>query len=248
MSSRTKRVGEEIKKVISERLVRGLKDPVPGFVTIQEVDVNRDFSRAKVYFSVFGSEEQREEANEVLNSYAKFFRSEVNRAIRLRNSPEIIFIDDTPDHACIHALLSENNDSDQEAEDRPSTETENDSVKRTLFGTDGIRGKANHHPMTAGRLEWVRPLKVVVKTGALGRSKQGHRRRIVIGKDTLVLLHLEQAVATICSMGVDAADGGLSCNARHCLCYDSCEPTPVVISASQRFPRTTELRCCPRRL
>ena len=129
MSSRTKRVGEEIKKVISERLVRGLKDPVPGFVTIQEVDVNRDFSRAKVYFSVFGSEEQREEANEVLNSYAKFFRSEVNRAIRLRNSPEIIFIyDDTPDRAArIHALLSENNDSDQEAEDRPSTETENDS-------------------------------------------------------------------------------------------------------------------------
>lgn len=129
MSSRTKRVGEEIKKVISERLVRGLKDPVPGFVTIQEVDVNRDFSRAKVYFSVFGSEEQRKEANEVLNSYAKFFRSEVNRAIRLRNSPEIIFIyDDTPDRAArIHALLSENNDSDQEAEDRPNTETENDS-------------------------------------------------------------------------------------------------------------------------
>ena len=62
MSMRKKRVGEEIRKVISERLVRGLKDPVPGFVTIQDVEVNKDFSRAKVYFSVFGSDAEKVEA------------------------------------------------------------------------------------------------------------------------------------------------------------------------------------------
>ena len=107
MSMRKKRVGEEIRKVISERLVRGLKDPVPGFVTIQDVEVNKDFSRAKVYFSVFGSDAEKVEAGEVLNEYAQFFRSEVNKAIRLRNSPEIEFVyDDTPDRAArIHALL-----------------------------------------------------------------------------------------------------------------------------------------------
>ena len=44
MSMRKKEVGEEIRKVISERLVRGLKDPC-GFVTIQDVEVNKDFSR-----------------------------------------------------------------------------------------------------------------------------------------------------------------------------------------------------------
>ena len=107
MTMRKKRVGEEIKKVISERLVRGIKDPVPGFVTIQDVEVNRDFSHAKVFFSVFGTENEKLEAGEVLNNYAKFFRREVNKSIRLRNSPDIEFIyDDTPDRAArIHALL-----------------------------------------------------------------------------------------------------------------------------------------------
>jgi ribosome-binding factor A len=120
MSMRKKRVGEEIKKVISERLVRGLKDPVPGFVTIQDVEVNRDFSRAKVFFSVFGSDAQKVEAGEVLNQYARFFRSEVNKAIRLRNSPLIEFVyDDTPDRAArIHALLGEQQDEGDSAEDK----------------------------------------------------------------------------------------------------------------------------------
>ena len=115
MSMRKKRVGEEIRKVISERLVRGLKDPVPGFVTIQEVEVNRDFSRAKVFFSVFGTDAEKTEAGEVLNEYSKYFRSEVNKAIRLRNSPEIEFVyDDTPDRAArIHALLGEQGDADE---------------------------------------------------------------------------------------------------------------------------------------
>ncbi len=115
MTMRKKRVGEEIRKVISERLVRGLKDPVPGFVTIQEVEVNRDFSHAKVFFSVFGSEAEKMEAGEVLNEYAKYFRSEVNKAIRLRNSPAIEFVyDNTPDRAArIHALLGERDNGDE---------------------------------------------------------------------------------------------------------------------------------------
>ncbi|MBL91264.1 MAG: ribosome-binding factor A [Myxococcales bacterium] len=128
MTMRKKRVGEEIKKVISERLVRGLKDPVPGFVTIQEVDVNRDFSRAKVYFSVFGTDAQKEEAGEVLNAYAKYFRSEVNRAIRLRNSPEIVFVyDNTPDRAArIHALLDDQSHQENEATDGSHADVEDD--------------------------------------------------------------------------------------------------------------------------
>ena len=115
MTMRKKRVGEEIRKVISERLVRGLKDPVPGFVTIQDVEVNRDFSHAKVFFSVFGTEAEKTEAGEVLNEYAKYFRSEVNKAIRLRNSPAIEFVyDNTPDRAArIHALLEDQDSSDE---------------------------------------------------------------------------------------------------------------------------------------
>jgi len=70
---------------------------------------------------------------------------------------------------------------------------------RRLFGTDGVRGVANVHPMTAEiALQLGRALAYVVRNGA-------HRHRIVIGKDTRLSGYmLEQAIASgISSMGVD---------------------------------------------
>jgi phosphoglucosamine mutase len=70
---------------------------------------------------------------------------------------------------------------------------------RRLFGTDGIRGVANVHPMTAEMaLQLGRALAYLVRSGP-------HRHRIVIGKDTRLSGYLlEQAIASgICSMGVD---------------------------------------------
>ena len=56
MSIRTERVGEEIQRVLSERLVRGLRDPLPGFVTVVRVEVSSDFTHAKVWVSVIGTD------------------------------------------------------------------------------------------------------------------------------------------------------------------------------------------------
>jgi phosphoglucosamine mutase len=70
---------------------------------------------------------------------------------------------------------------------------------RKLFGTDGIRGVANVHPMTAEMaLQLGRALAFLVRGGP-------RRHRIVIGKDTRLSGYLlEQAIASgICSMGVD---------------------------------------------
>jgi phosphoglucosamine mutase len=70
---------------------------------------------------------------------------------------------------------------------------------RKLFGTDGVRGVANVHPMTAEiAMQLGRALAYVVRSGP-------HRHRIVIGKDTRLSGYmLEQAIASgICSMGVD---------------------------------------------
>ncbi|SFI85697.1 phosphoglucosamine mutase [Albimonas pacifica] len=72
-------------------------------------------------------------------------------------------------------------------------------MTRTLFGTDGVRGRANVHPMTA---------EVALKLGqAAGRRfRRGpHRHRVVIGKDTRLSGYmLEQAMtAGFLSVGVD---------------------------------------------
>lgn len=72
-------------------------------------------------------------------------------------------------------------------------------AERRLFGTDGVRGVANVHPMTAEMaLQLGRALAYVVRNGS-------HRHRIVVGKDTRLSGYmLEQAIASgICSMGVD---------------------------------------------
>jgi phosphoglucosamine mutase len=78
------------------------------------------------------------------------------------------------------------------------------STTRRLFGTDGVRGVANVHPMTAEMaLQLGRALAYVVRNGS-------HRHRIVIGKDTRLSGYmLEQAIASgICSMGVDVMLSG----------------------------------------
>jgi phosphoglucosamine mutase len=70
---------------------------------------------------------------------------------------------------------------------------------RKLFGTDGIRGVANIHPMTGEMmLDLGRALAYLIRKGP-------HRHRVVIGKDTRLSGYmLETALASgLCSMGVD---------------------------------------------
>jgi len=108
-SLRQKRVAEQIQKVISERIIRGLRDPLPGFVTIRDVDVARDFSHAKVFYSVIGSDADRKIVREVLTQQRGQLRAEVGRQVRLRLTPELTFVEDTSGEraARIHSLLAE---------------------------------------------------------------------------------------------------------------------------------------------
>jgi phosphoglucosamine mutase len=79
------------------------------------------------------------------------------------------------------------------------------SEKERLFGTDGVRGEANVHPMTA---------EVALALGQaiahVLRVPGGERRRIIIGKDTRLSGYLfEDALAAgICCMGVDVIQVG----------------------------------------
>lgn len=88
---RTGRVGEQIKKELSLILQTEFKDPRMGFTTITGVDVTNDLSQAKVYLSVMGSEQQREETLKALARGKGFIRSELSKRIRLRVTPELIF-------------------------------------------------------------------------------------------------------------------------------------------------------------
>ena len=100
-NKRINRISEEIKKVLSEILLNGLKDPrVTSMTTITEVKVTRDLSYANVYISVLGNKKEKEESLKGLQNAKGFLRSEIGKKIDLRHVPEPVFhLDETLEHA-----------------------------------------------------------------------------------------------------------------------------------------------------
>ena len=99
-SFRIERLNESIKELLSELITRSVKDPRVGFVTINSVDVARDLEVAKVYYTVLGEDEEREESRQGLISAKNFLRKTVGRELKLRNAPDLRFIyDDTLDRS-----------------------------------------------------------------------------------------------------------------------------------------------------
>ncbi|HAA38211.1 MAG TPA: 30S ribosome-binding factor RbfA [Firmicutes bacterium] len=89
---RAHRVAEEIKREISSILRDEVKDPrVSGMISVTGVDVTRDFSHAKVYLSIFGSDEEQQGTLAALEKATGFIRSLIGRRVRLRHTPEITF-------------------------------------------------------------------------------------------------------------------------------------------------------------
>jgi ribosome-binding factor A len=99
---RSEKVADLIHKEISEMLVKTIKDPRIGFVTITRVEASEDCRSAKVYFSVTGTREDRERSMQGLRSAKGYVRKELGRRIRLRYTPEIIFKFDPSIEYAIH--------------------------------------------------------------------------------------------------------------------------------------------------
>ncbi|WP_298611611.1 30S ribosome-binding factor RbfA [uncultured Thiothrix sp.] len=92
--SRSDRVSEQLQRDLAQ-LVRELKDPRLGMVTLLDVVVSKDLAHAKVWFDVLDVE-QAKQAEEVLNHAAGFLRHELGRGLKLRITPELkFFYDDT---------------------------------------------------------------------------------------------------------------------------------------------------------
>lgn len=111
------RIAEEIKREVSAIVAKEVKDPRLGMISITDVEVSRDLSIAKVFFSMLGSEEERTKTLEGLNRAKGFVRSELAKRLQLRHTPEVNFLFDNSleQGAKMDALLkSLRNDSDEE--------------------------------------------------------------------------------------------------------------------------------------
>lgn len=93
---RVARVAEMIRREVSQLLVSGIKDDRvgSGMVSVTDVDVSGDLQHAKIYVSIYGTEEARSETMAGLKSATGFVRSELGARIRLRRTPEVVFLED----------------------------------------------------------------------------------------------------------------------------------------------------------
>ena len=109
VAQRQERAAALIREVVSEVIMRRLKDPRIGFVSIVSVDVTRDLSLAKIHVSVLGEEKAKEDTMEGLRSAQGLIRSEVAKALGTRHAPEIQFVlDQGIEHSIrVSKLLSE---------------------------------------------------------------------------------------------------------------------------------------------
>lgn len=93
-SQRAERVGDLIKREVSQIIQYELKDPGIGFVTITAVELSSDLRHAKIFYSVLGDEKAKKESSSALKRACGFIQHEIGRKLRLKYTPEISFLFD----------------------------------------------------------------------------------------------------------------------------------------------------------
>ena len=82
---------EEISTIIQQEI----KDPGLGFITIIDVKMTEDLKYAKVYYSVFGTDEEKERTAQALKRATSYVKHLLGDRVRLKYMPEITFVFDT---------------------------------------------------------------------------------------------------------------------------------------------------------
>jgi ribosome-binding factor A len=106
---RTDRLNSLLKEVISEVIKREVRNPhVTELVTVTRVHISKDLHYAKVYISVIGTEQEKQETLNALTSAAGFIAVQSAQKVVMRYFPELTFkLDDSVDkHMRIEELLS----------------------------------------------------------------------------------------------------------------------------------------------
>jgi ribosome-binding factor A len=92
--SRPARVADQIRSELAMLLAREVHDPGIGFVTLTRVQVTPDLQQARVYYTALGDDPTRRRSARALERAAPFLRRQIGARLRLRRTPELIFVYD----------------------------------------------------------------------------------------------------------------------------------------------------------
>ncbi|MDP2910982.1 MAG: 30S ribosome-binding factor RbfA [Candidatus Omnitrophota bacterium] len=92
MGIRSDRVEGQLRKEISKILQEDIKDPRIGFVTITRIDLTKNLRYARIYFSILGDDNAKEESLAGIKSSIGYIRKLIAERMNLRYVPELYFI------------------------------------------------------------------------------------------------------------------------------------------------------------
>jgi ribosome-binding factor A len=99
---RARKMADRIKEIVARRLDKGIRDPRLGFVTITDVRVTGDLQHASVFYTVYGTDEERADSAAALKAATGMLRSEVGKNITARLTPTLEFIADALPETAAH--------------------------------------------------------------------------------------------------------------------------------------------------
>ena len=126
---RVSRVAEQIKREIGQMLIQDIKDDRvgAGMVSVTDVDVSGDLQHAKIFVSIYGTDEAKAETMAGLKAATGYVRRELGHRVRLRRTPEVIFLEDRSIERG-NRVLSLINKISQEHPDQDDAQSEDNDV------------------------------------------------------------------------------------------------------------------------
>jgi ribosome-binding factor A len=100
--ARARKLADRIRVIVAETLEARVKDPRLGFVTITDTRITGDLREATVFYTVYGSDEERAGTAAALDSAKGILRAEVGRQTGVRHTPSLAFIADVVPETAAH--------------------------------------------------------------------------------------------------------------------------------------------------
>lgn len=118
--ARARKLADRIRVIVAEMLEQRIKDPRLGFVTVTDARVTGDLHEATVYYTVYGSAEEKALTAAALESAKGVLRSEIGRQTGVRFTPTVTFVADAvPENAlAIEDLLQQAAAADAEVHEK----------------------------------------------------------------------------------------------------------------------------------
>ena len=123
--ARARKMSDRIKVIVAEMLEKRIKDPRLGFITITDARVTGDLHDATVYYTVYGTAEEKADTAAALESAKGVIRSEIGKQTGVRFTPTVTFVADAvPENAlAIEDLLSQAAAADAEVQEKAAAAT-----------------------------------------------------------------------------------------------------------------------------